>query len=226
MMDRFKHTVLLLIGGALLLFADPDSSAQPQGRLGFGLRAGPATYTQDITELSFIDGNLGPTLDFEILYEINEYVTLGFDLGWESHNVDLRLPAKDVSLGRITTISLLPCVEFHILGGQTVSPYMFFGLGYSMNAFGTSDDSGAISPYLDLGVRSSKDLGVEDAFSFKIGIGADFFVADTFALNLDLGWKYNPGDLSVRLNKYQTASFSTDESVLTALFGFRLLFPL
>lgn len=194
-----------------------------EGRFGFGLRAGPSTFTQDVTESASVNGNLGPALNFDLLYAINRYISLGFELEWERHNVDLQFPISDVSLGHISTISLLPCVEVHFIGADTFSPYLFLGLGYNINAFGRSDEFNGVFPFL--GVASGTDLGIADAFALKVGIGTDIFLADSFAINVDLGWKYNPGDFNVTRNNVEIASLSTDESVFTALFGFRYYFP-
>jgi outer membrane protein W len=152
---------------------------------------------------------------FNLGYGLNDYLTLGFDLQWERHGFDLE--ASDISVGHSTAISLLPMVEVHPLGRQTFTPYLLFGLGYNINTFGYTDEITAAFARRGL----IPDVDMDNTFALRAGLGTDVFLTDYFALNLDLGWKYNKGSYRQVINGVDLTENDFNASVFSALFGFR-----
>jgi len=68
------------------------------------------------------------------------------------------------------------------------------------------------------------DIEVDDTFGFKIGFGADFFVTEKLAANLELGWKYNKGELHDTVGGLTLSEMDFNASSFTFIGGFRYYF--
>jgi hypothetical protein len=178
-----------------------------EGRWGVGLRAGTAILTQDIA--SGIGGDLGPIVSGNIMYALENFLLLGFNIEWETHAVN----AGNTSLGDATTISVIPFMEFRDAEMKPISPYVSFGMGANFNSINRSDIVATAFNRFDL----------PTTVAVKAGIGADYFLTQNMALNAEAGWKYNSGEANVCIPG-NCARLDWRASSFSVLLGFRYFF--
>lgn len=106
-----------------------------------------------------------------------------------------------VDLGRQSTISLLPTVEFRPVHFGPLTPYMNLGIGVNINS--TSQD----------GVSANNTL------AFRTGVGVDYMVWNRFAVNTEVAYKRNSGTLTVG-----GASGDWNNSAVQFLLGGKMFF--
>ena len=164
----------------------------------------PSVYSQNVA--SGIDGDVGPVVSGVVTYGVTDFLSLGFNVEWETHNID------DL-FGDAHTVSLLPLVELRKEFGS-LTPYAFVGAGLNINWF--DEDS----------VLKSANIKIEpeNTFAFKVGAGADYFFTQNWAFNTELGWKLNNGDAKVKFAGDTLGKDDYKASAFSALFGIRYYF--
>ena len=196
--------------------------AYAQCAIGLGVRAGPSFATQDFSNSPNDDGavDLGPILnvDGDVIYCINQYFAVGLNVEWEGHGLDI----LEDHIGTTSTVSLIPFFELRFLGEKRVSPYLFLGFGYNINSFSPSDQVNREAS--DTGVVY--DVDMDNTFALKTGMGADFFLTDSIALNAEVGWKYNKGEGREFFDDVRITTGDFNQSVIAVLFGLHYYFPL
>jgi opacity protein-like surface antigen len=80
-------------------------------------------------------------------------------------------------------------------------PYGTLALGMNLNSFDEEDNVG--------------NIDVDNTFAFRIGGGTDYFVTPHLALNTELAWKMNKGDIG------GTTGTDFNASSMLFLFGVR-----
>lgn len=207
----------LCLGLLVLLWGVPDADAgERYSPWVVGLRGGPSFLTQDPASNSNIEGQLGPIFNGLVVYNLHEYVSLGFEAEWEQHKMD----QADLNLGDASTASLLVRFEGYLGRSRPVSPYFLFAAGYNFNSF-SEDDSYAAA--CDEGCR----IDIDNAFTIKAGFGVDLFLLfENAALNVEIAWKYNKADMDFISDGTVVASDDYNGSALSLLLGFRYHFPL
>ncbi|MEW6440379.1 MAG: porin family protein [bacterium] len=177
------------------------AAANAESRFGVGLRAGPSVFSQEVFEAD-VDQEVGPVVAGDLLYLVNNWFAFGLSAEWETHSYQ----AGDLDVADNWTVSVYPFAQFR----GPYSSYVFLGAGYNFNSF-------------DL--DGPEELEVDDSLALKAGFGWDIFVSDNIALNIELGWKYNRGDMDL-VAADGTTTFVDDlnMSVITALFGVRYYF--
>jgi opacity protein-like surface antigen len=145
----------------------------------FGFRMGPAFLTQELFEGA--STSVGPAINAQALYGISKYIAVGLALEWQKNSVTVDGP-PDIDLGSARTVSILPTVELRPGRFGKFMPYGTLALGMNFNSFSEEDDVGEIEP--------------DNTFAFRIGAGADYFITPKLALNSELAWKMNKGDVA------------------------------
>jgi opacity protein-like surface antigen len=166
-----------------------------------GFRAGFAPLTQQLSENT--STSIGPLVNFQGLYSLNNWLLVGMMLEWERHGVSVEQP--DVDLGHQDTVSVLPTVELRPVRFDRITPYVNMSFGVNVNSFG--EDTG-------LRIRPS------NTFAWRLGWGADYRLNERFALNIEWAYKRNDGHAHTdggRIDDWNASSFGF-------LFGGKMFF--
>ena len=158
----------------------------------------------------------GPVANGMILYTFDPFWNLGIRSEWTQHQVT----SSGVDVGKAKTFSILPTLEFHYRAGR-LSPYINFGAGINFNTF--DDDQNVATLCGVLGVGTC-DFSPEDTIAARVGVGADFFISDQLAVNLESAWTRNSADLSLKIAGATSATRNFDRDSTEALIGFRYYF--
>ncbi|MGQ9653435.1 MAG: outer membrane beta-barrel protein [Thermodesulfobacteriota bacterium] len=212
-----KKVSMLLATLVVVLFVLQDVRDET-GRWAVGLRAGPSFFTQDvIQDVKEIDSDVGPLVAGSLLYRVNEIFSVGFEIEWESHGVDIR----GLDWGSASAISLLPFVEVHLPASERISPYLCLGFGYNINSLSPSDTARKAAADL---FGADYDAEVDDSLAVKAGLGLDWFVSDRVALNGEAAWKLNKGDAAETLDGVAVNSGDFNGSSFALRLGVRVFF--
>jgi len=163
-------TMFPMSHGAL---AEEFGGTEP-GRWILGFRAGFAPLTQQLSDNT--STSIGPLVNFQGLYSVNNWLLVGMMLEWERHGVSLERP--DIDLGHQDTVSVLPTVEVRPVKLGRITPYVNMSFGVNINSFG-EDTPIRISP--------------SNTFAWRLGWGADYMLNERFALNTEWAYKRNDG---------------------------------
>ncbi len=79
---------------ALFSFVPPAPAQNIEGKWGFGIRAGVSVSPQDLANSVLFAGDTvetdtGPLVSGNILYGINRNFSVGLNVEWETHSIDL-----------------------------------------------------------------------------------------------------------------------------------------
>jgi len=206
---RVAGTVLMT--AALFLISMSAAFAQNtsiKGRWGLGVRGGVGVVTQDLADS--VQGDLGPIVSGNIMYALEDSLLLGLNVEWETHQINV----SSADLGDSTTISLLPFVELRGARMANITPYLSLGVGVNLNSFDLSSTGSAVFSKLD----------PPTTVALKIATGADFFITQNAALNAEIGWKYNSGDVDACSPFIGCGTDDWNLSVFSALLGLRYFF--
>ena len=164
---------------------------EDHGPWGVGLRGGFAIQSQTLNTTAGTirsTGSLGPVIESEVQYDLSNHFSVGLGTEWEHHTVKTTAVAK---IGSINTVSILPFTRYQF-NLNSFHPYFSLGLGYSINSFGIS---GTIAGVPTAGITTS--LG--NSFSVKPGVGFNYFVTKSLALNAEFDWKWNKANLTATI---------------------------
>ena len=163
-------TLIPLSNGAQ---AEEFGGVEP-GKWILGFRVGFAPLTQQLSENT--STSVGPLVNFQGLYSLNNWLLVGMMLEWERHGVSLEQP--DIDLGHQDTVSVLPTVELRPVKFDRITPYVNMSFGVNVNSFG-EDTAVRVSP--------------SNTFAWRLGWGADYMINERFALNAEWAYKRNDG---------------------------------
>jgi len=213
-------TVLFLFAGIVR----EAGAEETEGKWAIGLRGGGAFLSQEPDLLGDFKGKNGPIVSGHVLYGLNDLFSLGFDVEWEKH----RVKALGFDIGDATTFSLIPMIEWHGFGPGPFSPYGAFGLGLNINSSRWHNPSIFVDNITipDQPVPVTSDFSrasPDNTMAVKIGFGADYFVTRHLALNAEVGWKLNQGEVDL-CSPSGCRSVRWNASVATALLGLRYYF--
>lgn len=197
-LGMFLGSLVISFAVLSLGFVQTANAQDTKGKWSMGIRGGISVYTSDDID----SGDVGPAVSGVLMYGVTEWLDLGLNTEWDTHDTDV---------GDIQTVSLLPTVQLRTRY-QALSPYALLGLGINFNSF---DRDNSIKPF---------NVSVDDSFALKVGVGADYFFTPNFAFNTELGWKYSEPDADLKLGGSKIAGEEFDASAFSALFGFRYYF--
>ena len=192
-----------------------------------GIKGGIGIVTQDIipdAESAGLDISTSviPTFSGNIGYAIGENLVVGLLLEYQMTRIDAGMFGTEVTLGDAHSFSVFPFIEWHFIGKSSgISPYLSLAAGMSFNTFDVDKEiTRATSSFLGM----SYDVDVDDSFGFKGAFGADFFITEGFAANLELGWKYNKGDAREKLSGMTVSKGDFNASNFSLTAGLRYFF--
>ena len=198
----------------LLLTRDSSVLMKPKTGWGSEIRSGASFFTGDVVQGT--RGNPGPVANGMVLYTFDPFWNLGIMSEWTRHQVT----SSGLDVGEAKTLSILPFLEFHYRAGR-LSPYINFGAGINFNTF--DDDQNVATLCGVLGVGAC-DFSPEDTIAARVGVGADFFISDQLAVNIEGAWTRNSGNLSLKIAGATAARRDFDEDSAETLIGFRYYF--
>ncbi len=190
-----------LSGAIIFLGVIPVADAQNiQGKWGVGVRGGGSVLHET-------NASLGPIVSGNVLYGLSNVASLGFNVEWESHKGAL----AGIDKGNANTVSLLPFGELRMTYGSFVH-YYSLGVGYNINFF---EEDPSLDP---------REINLDNTFALKGGVGADYFLTPTLALNAEVGWKLNRGDATRRGGGAPDVPLDFNFNSFSVLFGSRAYF--
>lgn len=218
-MLTLKHTRFALVPSAVLLCLGLASTVDAQdikGKWGGGLRAGAAFLTQDINDedpTTTVEGDTGLAVNAQVFYGVTSNIAAGLMLDWNRNDSTLNMSGLEVDFGTLNAISLMPYVEFR--GNfQRLAPYGSVGVGVNINSFSEEDAVQAVG----------FDVDPENTFALRVAGGADYFLTQSLALNAEVGWKWNDGDVDITVPGVGTGTVDFSASVISVVAGVRALF--
>jgi hypothetical protein len=180
-----------------------------------GLRGGPSFLTQDAVRDMNVEGQIGPLLNGVIVYDVQKYLSVGFEAEWEQHKLD----QAALTLGNANTASLFVRLECRLERSRPVSPYVFLAGGYNINSF-RSDDA------YEAACGEDCRIDIDNSFAFKAGFGADMFLFfENAAISVEIAWLSNTADIEFISGGEVVAGDDYNGSALSLLLGFRYYFP-
>lgn len=198
---------LFFITALFFIFFTAQAGAQNiKGKSGVGIRGGASLLSQDIAV--GLEGKTGPLISVNILYGNTDILSTGLDIQWERHK--LEVIGEDI--GEASNVSLIPFVELRAARIGNLTPYASLGIGVNINSISVDH-------------IPQTTFAVETTFAVKFEGGADYFVTQNLALNAEIGWKLNSGE--VNACNSLTGDCVTDDwkiSAFNALFGLRYYF--
>jgi hypothetical protein len=151
----------------------------------FGLRAGLVGPTQQILENLSSGTSLGPLVNLEAYYVLREWIRLGMMFEWHQYDIS----SRNGQLGTLSTISLLPTVEFRPtrnmmrgVGFGWLIPYASLGTGVNVHSFSNATGLG------------NEPVSFPSTFAFRVAAGLDFPITSYLAVNAEVAWKKDSGN--------------------------------
>jgi outer membrane protein W len=192
-----------------------------------GVKGGIGIVTQDIVpdaESAGVDisTSVAPSFSGTIGYAIGEQLVVGLLVEYQMIQIDAGMFGADVTLGDAHSFSVFPFIEWHFIGkSRGISPYLSLAAGMNINNFDVDEDIARASSSL-LGLNY--DIELDDTFGFKGAFGADFFITEGLAANLELGWKYNKGDAREKFSGVEVSEGDFNASNFMFTGGLRYYF--
>ncbi len=186
----------------------------PRHGWGFAARAGGSFPTSDILQNN--DSEAGPALNLQFYYSFKRILNVGVMAEYDRHRVEQNGFGET---GDFQTLSLIPFVEGRVIVGQ-VSPYASFGLGVNINDF---DESDKLNTFC--GTTINCRVNPKNTVAARIAGGMDIFLNDHVALNLEVAWKSNKGDVKFRSNRTTVAEDKFKAHTIIGLVGVKFYFP-
>lgn len=188
-----------------------DAVAAPSrtGRVEGGLEFAAAFPTdRALSEAPYFGGS--------IAYGFNEWVAVGFSVGYQDSSIDF----KDAAGVKIEgpswgTTSFFGDILLRSYDEESpVLPYGVLGLG------------GFVSHPHGTGVLSDRNLETDsnDSFAVKIGGGIDWFTTESWIFNIEARYVFASADAVVRNRSTQTEVDSVDLSTWAIGFGIKWFF--
>lgn len=151
-------------------------------------------------------------------------VNINMVLDWEWISRDITLdedvdPLSD-DLATLTMMPVMLTIQFRAANLGVVVPYVGFGAGYSFNSISEGD---FLDDLEDFGI--DVDLDVDGSFAFKVPVGADIFITDFLAVNLEAKYFYTRPEVEATLEMAgQEMTEEDDQDQSTFAFGVGLSF--
>jgi len=186
-----RKVVVALYVAVLLLVFGQTGFAQEAGKFGIGARVSYLNYSgDDLNELDEagqridVDFDEGTMYGLNITYFFNKYFSTELSIDHIETDLDISGTwygaAKTQNVGEITQIPVLLTGRLHIPINNSISPYVGAGVGYYFNDYDPKD--------------AADKATADDSFGFHANAGVEFFLAENYAVNLDLKYVWNDVD--------------------------------
>ncbi|HEY5647954.1 MAG TPA: outer membrane beta-barrel protein [Nitrospiria bacterium] len=214
---RFKGSIMVLGLMLVMGYSSQAEAGSMMGKTTLGLDVGGSFIPQEVD--TDTDGSAGPIVGISGTYGLSDNLVVGLGISWETHTLeDTEAGSALGDIADVSTISILPTVQWYFGMSEKVSPYGLLGLGFNINS--VSEDDG-LNDAFDAAtgcVGCSVSFDLDNTFAVKVGGGVDFAISDTLALNGELAWKLNSGGGDVEVTAPGIPTFSdTIDSNLSAI---------
>jgi outer membrane protein len=225
-MKRVDIWMRLVCTGIVLFFAVFDHEVRAQsveGKWGIGVRGGGAFSSENVS--SDVDSKTGPIVSGNILYGLSDMFSVGLNMEWEKHDIEF----SGRGVGEAKTTSIIPFVEWRPMVSGAASHYVSLGLGVNINSFSHDKQRTILSE--DLTAEEIADLSItpgkidpDNTLAIKISGGFDYFATENLAVNTEVGWRSNSGDVEFCSISSGCETRDWNASIFTALLGLRYYF--
>ncbi len=170
-----KTTWLIIMSFLVMTAFSAGLNAQAQGtqqtkKLGIGINGGYAIFSDDQ-----LDG--GVSVGLSVLYNFTKALRVELKGSYEKSAAEYS--ADGLYGGDLTSTALMLSLQYQFELSPKFKPYLGAGVGYYLNSFVVDDGL----TWITLGFNIEDE--VDSVVGFHFGLGADFFLNPSFALNLD-----------------------------------------
>lgn len=184
-----RKVVVALYVAVLLLVFGQTGFAQEAGKLGIGARISYVNYSGDDfinehDEKVNIDFDEVAMYGLNVTYFFHKYFSAELSVDYAKTDLyvsgTFRGVAQTWNDGELTQIPVLLTGRLHIPVNNIVSPYVGAGVGYYFNDYDPK--------------HPADKATADDSFGFHVNAGVEFFLAENYAINLDLKYVWNDVD--------------------------------
>jgi hypothetical protein len=176
-----------------------------KARFDLRVHTGPSLFPQ--TPLEGVDSKVGISAGGSVGYSVTDWLLLGVAGQWASHRHEIE--DSDVDIGHDHIFTVLPFAELR----GPFSSYAYFGVGYNFNDLNDIEDV------------FGNTMEMDNTFAIQGGAGWDGFVSEHFAINFQVGYNYNKGEVSLVSGGSSTPLGDVNMSTIVISVGVRYFFP-
>lgn len=195
-----KSSRIIYVMILIVLFSFSHADAKDMAGK-FGVGANWFFYLENETEWDDDDyTNEATAADVNVhlsyhLPQPTDVVNLNLVLDWEWISRDITLdddmgPLSD-DFATLTMMPVMLTLQLRVANLGVVVPYLGFGAGYSFNEISEGDFMDDYKDYFGYDV----DLDVDGSFAFKVPVGADIFITDFLAVNIEAKYFYTQPEI-------------------------------
>jgi len=171
----------------LCLLVAPVTWAQSQdSKWAFGARAGLAMPTGELNGFAGKTPDTGILLNLDLMYKASSTVDIGGSVEYQNNKMpSISGPGTaNGAFGQasITVLTLMAVGQYRFNRASKTSPYLVGGIGLNINWMG--DD------------QAGNSFDVDPSLAIKLGVGADFHISKSTALNVEAGYKVNSSSVT------------------------------
>jgi len=167
---------------ALSFLSAPAAWAQSQdSKWAFGARVGLTLPTEELNGFTGTKPDSGFLVNLDLLYKASPTLDIGGSIEYQNNKMP-SISGPGTAGGAfgestITVLTLMAVGQYRFNRSAKTSPYAVAGIGLNINWMG--DD------------QAGSSFDVDPSLALKVGVGVDFYVSKTTALNLEAGYKVN-----------------------------------
>src|SRR5262245_3169176 len=174
----YGNLVALLVS---ILLA-PAAWAQSQdSKAAFGIRAGLAMPTGELNGFTGKTPDTGVMVNLDLMFKASSTIDIGGSVEYQNNKMP-SISGPGTAGGAfgeasITVLTVMAVGQYRFNRAAKVSPYAVAGIGLNINWM---DDD-----------KAGNSFDVDPSIALKIGVGADFYISKSTALNVEAGYKVN-----------------------------------
>ena len=167
---------------ALGFLSAPAAWAQSQdSKWAFGARVGLTLPTEELNGFTGTKPDTGFLVNVDLMYKASPTLDIGGSVEYQNNKMP-SISGPGTAGGAfgestITVLTLMAVGQYRFNRSAKTSPYAVAGVGLNINWMG--DD------------QAGSSFDVDPSLALKVGVGVDFYVSKTTALNLEAGYKVN-----------------------------------
>src|SRR5262245_43823557 len=201
-----------VVSFVLCLLVAPVTWAQSQdSKWAFGARAGLAIPAGELNGFTGKAADTGILLNLDLMYKASSNWDIGGSVEYQNNKMpSISGPGTaNGAFGQasITVLTLMAVGQYRFNRASKTSPYLVGGIGLNINWMG--DD------------QAGNSFDVDPSLAIKLGVGADFYVSKSTALNVEAGYKVNSSSVTRFPPTGSSQSYDFNMSTLYLLGGVR-----
>jgi outer membrane protein len=190
------------------------------GRFGFGARVALIDYEEDSYVVYGIEVDEDPDDAFmyglNLTYYLHRYFSLELSGDYVKTDVQLNALGLTGDAGELTQVPVLLTGRIHFSTNPKASLYLGGGVGYYFNDF---DSERVMTEFI---YGAGAEIDVDDSVGYHVAGGAEYFLSDNFAVNLDFKYMWNEIEAGVNVPGFTDETF--DANAFVAGLGFKVYF--